>query len=68
MYRRQGNVEDPWISLEDHTDAIAAGTILYGENSYGGQHATALFNHDGADVYIRSSTKRSLLGQIEFKG
>jgi len=35
MYRRQGNVEDPWISLEDHTDAIAAGTILYGENSYG---------------------------------
>jgi len=35
MYRRQGNKEDPWISLEDHTDAIAAGTILYGENSYG---------------------------------
>ena len=68
MYRRQGNVEDPWISLEDHTDAIAAGTILYGENSYGGKHATALLNHDGADVYIRSSNKRSLLGQIEFKG
>ena len=59
MSRIKDKTFDPWISLEDHTDAIAAGTILYGENSYGGQHATALLNHDGADVYIRSSNKRN---------
>ena len=55
MYRRSGNKEDPWISLKDHGTSIREGSILYGENSYGGRHAKAL-SHDGADVYIRVST------------
>jgi hypothetical protein len=39
MYNRKGNKEDPWISLQDHEQAIKNGTILYGENNYGGNHA-----------------------------
>ena len=53
MYRRAANKEDPWISLKDHFTASKEGLILYGENSSGG-HSLAL-QHDGADVYIRSS-------------
>ena len=53
-YRRQGNVEDPWVSLSDHHSAIGRGDILYGENHYGSSHAsTVLPKHNGANVYIR---------------
>jgi len=52
MYRRSGNKEDPWISIKDHATSIREGSILYGENNFGGKHALAL-EHDGADVYIR---------------
>jgi len=45
MYRRSGNIEDPWISLEDHGTAIGAGTILYGENNFGGNHALTVKNN-----------------------
>ena len=57
-YRRQGAPEDPWISLSDHHGAIHAGDILYGENSYGSVHASAVLpshKHNGADVYIRNT-------------
>lgn len=53
MYRRQGSLEDPWISLEDHGPAISSGKIIYGENNFGGNHAQILSAHQGADVYIR---------------
>jgi len=33
--------------------AIPNGNILYGENNFGGAHASAVEFHDGADVYIR---------------
>ena len=39
-YNRQGVLEDPWLSIEDHHDAIGEGTIIYGENSYGAGHAS----------------------------
>lgn len=53
-YRRSGNAEDPWISLTDHTSAIASGDILYGENRYSGDHATKVLpGHKGANVFIR---------------
>jgi hypothetical protein len=53
-YNRKAAVEDPWISLQDHADAIPAGDILYGENSFGGAHAANVLNtHNGANVWIR---------------
>ena len=48
-YRRQGTLDDPWISLADHRPE---GDILYG-----GDHSeyanTFLPNHKGANVFIR---------------
>ena len=56
-YRRQGNKEDPWISLTNHHGAIDDGDILYGGGSYGGSHAKNVLNSDkGANVYIRSKS------------
>merc|ERR1711988_1373993 len=53
-YRRSGNKEDPWISLNDHGPAIGQGNIVYGENRFGSTHARAVLpKHKGADVYIR---------------
>lgn len=55
-YNRAGALEDPWISLTDHGDAIGRGDILYGENRFGHAHAANVLPfHDGADVYIRAS-------------
>ena len=55
-YRRQNVLEDPWIGLIDHHDAVARGYILYGGNNYGGTPASKILPiHDGADVYIRKS-------------
>jgi len=56
MYHRPGNAEDPWLSLIDHGDAIAAGKILYGANSFNGNHATKVLPvHNGANVFIRNT-------------
>ena len=53
-YRREGNLEDPWISLTDHAVAIGGGDIVYGEKSFGDAHANnVLPKHHGANVYIR---------------
>ena len=52
-YRRSGATEDPWISLSDHSPAIAAGQIMYGGNSFGGAHASNILPvNNGANVYI----------------
>lgn len=41
------------ISLIDHFDAIYSGNILYGEDSFGSDHAgTILPYHNGARVFI----------------
>ncbi len=54
-YRRNGALEDPWISLNDHGSAIGQGNILYGENHYGGAHAANILpTHQGANVFIRT--------------
>jgi glutathionyl-hydroquinone reductase len=53
MYRRSGNKEDPWISLKDHSTSIKEGSIVYGENGFGGKHSESISKHDGGDVYIR---------------
>uniref|UniRef100_A0A6U0EQV0 Uncharacterized protein n=1 Tax=Helicotheca tamesis TaxID=374047 RepID=A0A6U0EQV0_9STRA len=54
-YNRFGkNTEDPWISITDHFTAIHQGNILYGENGYGGYHASNILpNCAGASVYVR---------------
>lgn len=53
-YRRQGNAEDPWISLTDHHDAKNGDNIIYGEASFAAKHAELLLKkHWGANVYIR---------------
>jgi hypothetical protein len=49
-YRRKGSLEDPWISLIDHASAISKGDIVYGENSYGGAHASPV-KAKGANVF-----------------
>ncbi|MFN9897762.1 MAG: hypothetical protein ACK55Z_02980, partial [bacterium] len=56
-YNREGVPEDPWISIIDHAEAIDAGMILYGENSFNlASHAKVLQAHNGANVFIRKST------------
>ena len=59
-YNRQGQAEDPWISLTDHWDSITKGLIVYGENSYSAQasHLQLLRNHKGANVFVRKAPKR----------
>eukprot|EP00591_Stephanopyxis_turris_P005139 CAMPEP_0195517700 /NCGR_PEP_ID=MMETSP0794_2-20130614/11361_1 /TAXON_ID=515487 /ORGANISM="Stephanopyxis turris, Strain CCMP 815" /LENGTH=2125 /DNA_ID=CAMNT_0040646559 /DNA_START=136 /DNA_END=6513 /DNA_ORIENTATION=- len=53
-YHRSTNLEDPWISLEDHFDSVYGATVLYGENDwYGDSRDTLLADHNGANVYIR---------------
>lgn len=60
-YNRDGYLEDPWISIDDHADAVNLGTIVYGENSFGGTHASAVLPlHNGADVYIRKEGLASM--------
>jgi len=55
-YRRNGVREDPWISLSDHHPAIGAGDILYGGDSFGHTHASAILpHHNGANVFVRFS-------------
>ena len=60
-YNRAGALEDPWISLSNHGSAISAGEILYGENNFAGTHASAVLPvNNGANVYIRGSSRRKL--------
>jgi len=55
-YRRNGVQEDPWISLSDHHPAIGTGDILYGGDSFGQTHASAILpHHNGANVFVRFS-------------
>ena len=57
-YRRQGNNEDPWVSLTDHGPAIGEGNIIYGENHFGSRHAENILPaHKGANVFIRKQGK-----------
>jgi hypothetical protein len=54
--RRTTNLEDPWISIEDHAVARDNGTILYGTDAYdcAPKYTEALTTYGGADVYIRN--------------
>jgi len=41
--------------VTDHGNAISAGKILYGENSFGSTHASAILPaHNGANVWIKA--------------
>ena len=57
MFRRSNFVEDPWITLKDHSTSYQEGSVLYGGNSFGGVHANSILNGDGGDVYIRSKSE-----------
>ena len=49
-YRRNGVLEDPWISIRNHGEADH--DILYGAANH--SLYTELLSHGGADVYIRT--------------
>ena len=54
-YNRSGSAEDPWISADDHSDAINNDSILYGENKFGNSsygHTTTIRNHNGVNVFV----------------
>ena len=53
-YNRNGVNEDPWISVTDHHgSAIPGGKLVYGADSFGGDHATTILpHHNGANVWI----------------
>ena len=64
-YRRKGNKEDPWISLTDHSPAIGKGHILYGENGYGGSHASKVLPlGKGANVFVRFTPGKNILAPL----
>eukprot|EP00298_Acanthocystis_sp_HF-20_P015618 c21197_g1_i1.p1 GENE.c21197_g1_i1~~c21197_g1_i1.p1 ORF type:complete len:722 (+),score=264.92 c21197_g1_i1:60-2225(+) len=75
-FHRQSNLEDPWISLQDHFTAAATEGMLYGENS-NTYHLGAIQNHKGSNVFIRkydpsaqkntANKQNSTSGQIELK-
>ena len=50
-YNRASAIEDPWVSITDHSSAIAAADIVYGGNNFGGTHAQILSQHNGANVF-----------------
>ena len=54
-YRRHGHLEDPWISLTNHDDAIRTNNLLYqpGENSFAWKSHAPL---QGSKVYIRKTS------------
>ena len=46
--------EEPFVSLTDHAEAIAADQLLYAEASFGWlTHVKPLELHNGANVFIR---------------
>ena len=47
-YNRPGSAEDPWISVTDHSPAIAACDIVHGENSFFGGHNCIISTKGGA--------------------
>ena len=71
-YNRPGNIEDPWISLEDHSKSIHNGTLLYGEDSTNGKglspswpHYKSFTQHKGLSVYIGNYLKDIYFGQTK---
>ena len=48
--------EDPWISVTDHSLAVAGGKIVYGEGGHQNALRTAVLPiHNGANVWIRQA-------------
>ena len=61
-YNRKNKMEDPWISLTDHSSAVEENNILYGEDNFGlASHTEILRLHNGANVYIRRKGKYLLI-------
>ena len=48
-YRRENNLEDPWVSISAHPSFV-----VYGENAVS-SHSSIPYVYDGADVFIRQS-------------
>jgi hypothetical protein len=58
-YRRDGVLEDPWVSLTDHHDAIISGDMVYGGKGSVDHTSNTVAVHQGADVYITSKASNS---------
>lgn len=56
--RRLGKKQDPVISLENNKRAISTGTVVYSESSAGGERASVLRKHKGANVYVRQAASK----------
>merc|ERR1712154_566536 len=52
-YYRQGNQEDPWITISDHNSAKIA-DFVYGESNWA-TRASTIADKDGMFVYIRNA-------------
>lgn len=64
QYRRKGNMEDPWIGLENHPQGI-----LYGENNWGGPnqpHSKLNSSCGGALVFIKIDNTLNKLTAKDF--
>ena len=55
--RGQSNPEDPWISVIDYLNAWTSKKIVYGEARHGSVQANVLQEHNGANVFIRKTTR-----------
>ena len=54
-YRRTTNLEDPWISIDDHISGSSDPTYLYGADSRSGLSFDSVKNNGGAKVFIRNA-------------
>ena len=52
MYRRNGYLEDPWVSARDHTHPGGHNIMMYGEAG-NGHHSNILRANEGMNVFIR---------------
>jgi len=51
---RDDSDEDPQVSIEDYSQAVSTGGILYAEDELSGQAATTVLgNHQGANMFVR---------------
>ena len=54
-YHRSGNAEDPWISLNGHSNAGANSDMMYAENSHSNNFVNSIHS-SGMYVYTRGGT------------
>jgi hypothetical protein len=56
---RAAYLEDPWLSVTDHSSAVALPNqkVVYGESGYSDGNNQVLRDHNGANVFIRKNPR-----------